>query len=101
MPKIYEYLGLYFFFYAHEHLPIHVHVSKGGCENKIELFFENGKLINWKIRKIKARKHLGESDLKDAIKFIKKYHNGIVEKWSDFFVKNKKVKCEVIKTKIK
>ena len=25
MPKIYEYLGLIFFFYANEHLPIHVH----------------------------------------------------------------------------
>jgi hypothetical protein len=63
MPKVYEYLGLIFFFYANEHLP--------------------------------------SGELKEAVKFVKKYHKGIVDKWTDFFVKNKKVKCEVIKKKIK
>jgi hypothetical protein len=47
MPKIYEYLGLIFFFYANEHLPIHVHVAKG----EFELFFENGRLINCEVKK--------------------------------------------------
>jgi len=42
MPKIYEYLGLIFFFYSDEHLPIHVHVSSAEYESKLE--FENGKL---------------------------------------------------------
>jgi len=37
MPKLYEYLGLIFFFYSNEHLPIHVHVSFAEFENKIEL----------------------------------------------------------------
>jgi hypothetical protein len=69
MPKVYEYLGLIFFFYANEHLPIHVHVSLAEFESKIELTYEN--------------------------------HEGIVEKWTNFFVKNKKVKCEVITKKIK
>lgn len=101
MPKIYEYLGLIFFFYANEHLPIHVHISKADCENKIELFFENGKLKGWKIKKVKARKQLSDNDLKDAIKFVNKYSDGIVEKWADFFVRNKKVKCEIINNKIK
>lgn len=35
MPKIYEYLGLIFFFYANEHLPIHMHVAKAERESKI------------------------------------------------------------------
>jgi hypothetical protein len=35
MPKIYEYLGLIFFFYSNEHLPIHV--SKAECEMKFDL----------------------------------------------------------------
>ncbi len=100
MPKIYEYLGLIFFFYANEHLPIHVHVAKGECESKIELFFENGKLINWEVEKVKGRKPLPEKDLKEAVRFAKKYADGIVDKWTDFFVKNKKVKCEVIRKKI-
>jgi hypothetical protein len=42
MPKVYEYLGLIFFFYANEHLPIHVHVSLAEFESKIELKYENG-----------------------------------------------------------
>ena len=37
MPKIYEYLGLIFFFYANEHLPIYVHVSMAEFETKFEL----------------------------------------------------------------
>lgn len=32
--KDYEYLGLIFFFYANEHLPIHVHVTNAGRESK-------------------------------------------------------------------
>jgi hypothetical protein len=100
MPKIYEYLGLIFFFYANEHLPIHVHVAKAECENKIELFFENGKLMKWKIKKVRGRKDLKKTDLEEAIKFIRKYHEGIVNKWTDFFVKNKKVTCETINKKV-
>ena len=100
MPKIYEYLGLIFFFYANEHLPIHVHVAKREFESKIELFFENGKLINWEVKSVKGREGLPEKDLKEAIRFIKKYYEGIVNKWTDFFVKNKKVTCELITKKV-
>ena len=67
MPKLYEYLGLIFFFYANEHLPIHVHVSLAEYESKMEL---------------------------------KAYHEKIVEKWTAFFVQNKKITCEVINQKL-
>ena len=40
-------------------------------------------------------------ETKEAIQFIKKYHEGIVEKWTNFFVQNKKVSCETVNTKIK
>lgn len=69
-------------------------------ENKIELFFENGKLIKWEIKKVKGRKNLTKKDLEEAVRFIKKYHEGIVNKWTDFFVKNKKVACEIINKKV-
>ena len=101
MPKVYEYLGLIFFFYANEHLPIHVHVSFAEFESKIELEYENGVLKGVNVLKIKGRDHLPASELNEAIKFVRKYHEGIVEKWTNFFVKNKKVKCEVITKKIK
>ena len=101
MPKVYEYLGLIFFFYADEHLLIHVHVSLAESESKIELIYENGALSEVKIQEIKGREPLPSKDLNEAVKFVKKYHEGIVEKWTDFFVRNKKVKCEVINQKIK
>jgi hypothetical protein len=48
-----------------------------------------------------CRQPLPAKELAESIKFVKKYHEGIVEKWTNFFVKNKKVKCEVITQKIK
>jgi hypothetical protein len=101
MPKVYEYLGLIFFFYANEHLPIHVHVSLAEFESKIELTYENGILSEINILDVKGRQPLPAKELAEAVKFVKKYHEGIVEKWTNFFVKNKKVKCEVITKKIK
>ncbi len=100
MPKIYEYLGLIFFFYANEHLPIHVHISLAEFESKVELVFENGKLKRSKAMIVKGRQPLPPKQLKEAIKFIKKYNQGIIEKWTAFFVKHQKVKCEVINTKL-
>lgn len=100
MPKIYEYLGLIFFFYANEHLPIHVHVSSGGLESKLELVFEKGRLKEVRPVQVKGKRPLTNNDLKEAIRFAKKHSEGIVEKWTSFFVKNKKVSCEVISKKI-
>lgn len=101
MPKIYEYLGLIFFFYSNEHLPIHVHVSIENFESKIELEYENGKLKNILILGVKGRPPLPDKNLKEAVKFVKRYHESIVDKWTTFFVRNKKVKCETITQRIK
>ena len=68
MPKLYEYLGLIFFFYANEHLPIHVHVSLAEYESKIELVYQNG-------------------DLKKLVIFSA-YHEKIVEKWTHLVIHN-------------
>lgn len=100
MPKIYEYLGLIFFFYSNEHLPIHVHVSFGGYENKIELKYENGKLKKLKALEVKGRKGLPPKEIKNAIKFVEIYHREIINKWTLFFVMNQKISCEVIKHKL-
>ena len=96
MPKIYEYLGLIFFFYSNEHLPIHVHVSLA----EFELKYEKGKIKDIVVQKVKARKPLPVQETKEAIKFIKRYHEEIVEKWTKFFVQNKRVTCEVVNKKL-
>lgn len=66
MPKIIEYFGLIFYFYANEHDPIHVHVSKGEFESVFELLFENGILIEVKSRKVKGLEPLKGKDFKIA-----------------------------------
>src|ERR1700744_6274378 len=89
MPKVYEYLGLIFFFHSNEHLPIHVHISFAEFESKIELIDENGILKGINILEVKGRQSLPANELKEAVKFVRKYHEGKIEKWTDFFVMNK------------
>jgi hypothetical protein len=100
MPKIYEYLGLIFFFYANEHLPIHVHVTNAGRESKFELKYENGILEEITEKVVKGREELMKKEKEQAKLFIKEYHEGIIEKWKKFFVQKEKVICEIINKKI-
>lgn len=101
MPKIYEYFGLVFLFYANEHLPIHVHVKYNEFESKFEFVYENGKLIELKRMKVKKANPLPPAQLKDAEIFIRKYHSQISNKWTEFFVLRKKIKTEKINKRIR
>jgi len=100
MPKIFEYFGLVFFFYANEHLPVHVHVSKAEFESKIELIFENGKLKDCIAKEVNGRPPLPGKELKEALKFVQAFALNIADKWQDFFVLNKRVNCEIITKKL-
>ena len=99
MPKIYEYFGLIFLFYSNDHFPVHIHVKSDDNENKYNLEYENGKLID--IIQVKTKSPLNERQHRDSIKFIKKYHKQITEKWHEFFVLHKSPKCRKITTKLK
>lgn len=59
---------------------------------------EDGKLADIKI--IKTRNPLNKKQTKDSLKFIKKYHKQISEKWYEFFVLNKTPKYRKISTKV-
>ena len=54
MPKIIEYFGLIFYFYANEHQPIHVHVSYNEFESVFEIFFEDGILTDVQTRNVEV-----------------------------------------------
>jgi len=43
---------------------------------------------------------LSEKDAKTAETFIRKYETNIIEKWINFFVLRKRVRCTIIKKKI-
>lgn len=75
MPTILVIFGLRFYFYASEHLPIHVHLENGdgaakiALEPEIELIENNG---------IKPR------DIKRAMSIVEHYKEEFIEKWNEF-----------------
>jgi len=100
MPKIFEYFGFIFYFFSNEHEPIHVHVALGDCETIFELIMENGELKEIRRRTKKGVDLLRENDAKTAEEFIRKYEANIIEKWINFFVLKKQIRCTNIKKKI-
>ena len=100
MPKIFEYFGFIFYFFSYEHEPIHVHVAHGDCETIFELIIENGELKEIRRRHKKGVDPLSEKDAKTDESFICKYETNIIEKWINFFVLKKQIRCTNIKKKI-
>ena len=101
MPKIYEYFGFIFFFFSNEHEPIHVHVIKGEYQTVFDLILMDGELVDIKRRSEHGYEMLDEKDSRAAEGFIRAYYRNIVEKWKNFFVLKKKVRCTQITKKIK
>ncbi|MCF2493644.1 DUF4160 domain-containing protein [Dyadobacter chenhuakuii] len=91
MPKILEYFGIVFYFYSNDHLPIHVHVSYNEYETVFEIFFEEGKLKDVRVREVSGIEGLPAVQFKEARKVIEAYAEVIVNRWTDFFVLKKKV----------
>ena len=101
MPKIYEYFGFIFFFFSNEHEPIHVHVINRGSQTIFDLILMDGELVEVKRRTAHGYPSLSEKDAKEAERFIKAYYRKIVEKWMNFFVLKKKVRCTQVTKKVK
>ena len=101
MPKIYEYFGFVFFFFSNEHEPIHVHVIKNGCQTVFELILMDGELIDIRKRAETGYKLLNDKNTKIAEDFIRVYYKKIVDKWMNFFVLKKRIRCTQITKKVK
>ena len=75
MPTILVIFGLRFYFFANEHLPIHVHLenadglAKIALEPEIKLVENNG---------IKPK------DIKRAMSIVEQYKEEFIEKWKEF-----------------
>jgi len=100
MPEIYNYIGLIFRFYSDEHYPIHVHVSKGEFESIYDLIIVNNMLVELKRRKKRGKEHLPSNEAKKAEEFIRFNYQKIIEKWTDYFVRNIPIKTTRISKKI-
>ena len=99
MPKLFEYLGIIIFFYSNEHEPIHVHGKHNGRETKAEIHFYNGS-----VKKVSLKdkgKGLEPGKRAEFEKFVNSYAEDIVEKWVDYFIMKKPIKCKTITKKVK
>ena len=75
MPTILVIFGLRFYFYADEHLPIHVHLENGDGLAKIELEPEI---------KLVKNKGIKPKDIKRAMSIVEQYKEEFIEKWKEF-----------------
>ena len=99
MPKLFEWLGLAFFFYSEEHEPIHVHVVIADRETIFELIIDNGVVKEIRKRSNGGRAMLTNTEEKQAFKLIRKYKYGIIERWVKYFVWNKPIRSKKITSK--
>ena len=74
MPKVLQVNGYKFYIYIDDHLPIHVHVWKGGAEAKIVLEPEISIQSNYGFK---------SQQLRQVISIISDNYNFIIEKWYD------------------
>jgi hypothetical protein len=74
MPKIFEKDGYRFFFYSNEHLPIHVHVRRGGGE----AVFEVDPMVE-----LRESQGLKVQELAKAESLAIEHRELIIEKWHE------------------
>jgi len=74
MPTLLIQDGFKFFFYANEHLPKHIHVTKGDDYAKIEL--DNLSVVE---------NYFKASDLRRVIEITKENKKYFLRKWDEYF----------------
>jgi hypothetical protein len=84
MPKLYEYLGIYVYFYAGDHPPIHVHGYYQGAEGKAEIFVEDGKVIDIRFVNSTGEPPLPVSKQRDFETLVKHEAEAIAQSWTEF-----------------
>ena len=66
-----------------------------------ELILMDGELVDIRSRGDAGYVPLSETDIKSVEDFIRVYYKNIVDKWMNFFVFKKKVRCTQITKKVK
>lgn len=76
MPTVLQVNGFRFFFYMNEHLPVHVHVSRGGAKAKLILVPEI-ELVSNQGFKVK--------ELKEILDIAITHYDHLIQKWYETF----------------
>lgn len=100
MPKLYEYFGIIFSFYANDHLPYHVHCEYAEYECKAELHYDKKGKLKVVIKNL-SKKEVPARIKKDIKSLVEQKHKDIVFKWTLFRSSpSVKPKFEKITTKL-
>jgi hypothetical protein len=76
MPTVLRIMGYRFYFYMNEHLPRHIHVSKGGGEARIilEPEIEIDSVYDFKA-----------NEVRQILKIINENYEFLIDKWNETF----------------
>lgn len=78
MPTLFIIFGIRFYFFANDHMPIHVHLQNADGEAKFQV---SPKIV------LIENKGLKNKDLKLAESIIEENKEIIIQKWNEFFSK--------------
>ncbi len=84
MPTLYEYMGISIYFWAHEHMPIHVHGLYQGTESKAEIIVEDGIVTDVEFVPIRGLEPLPPNKQRDFEKLVRHEAESIVKSWIEF-----------------
>ncbi|MCY3018914.1 MAG: DUF4160 domain-containing protein [Planctomycetota bacterium] len=101
MPKLYEYRGLIVFFYSDEHEPVHVHGTFQGRESKAEIIIVQGRVVGIRYGRVSGMRPLGGKALRDFKALVEARAGEIVEKWIDYFVRNRSITPQKLARRIR
>jgi len=74
MPTLLLENGYKFFFYANEHLPMHIHVSRGDGYAKIDL-----------VTLVVTENYFQKSELKQVLEIVGRHKSAFVRSWYEYF----------------
>ena len=94
-------MGLVIFFYSNEHEPIHVHIEYGNYITIVELYMNEGEVVEIVYKSKRNTEMLPAKQLKHAKELIEAKKEDIVEKWVDYFVKKKQISPTIITKRLK
>ncbi|WP_051640850.1 hypothetical protein [Thiomicrorhabdus sp. Milos-T2] len=70
-------------------------------ETKAEIIIEDGKVINVILKDVAGHKPLELNKSKAFKEFVETFSDQIVQRWVDYFIYHKSVKCIKVEGKIK
>ena len=76
MPTVLREHGFRFHFFSEEHLPIHIHVKKGGSRARI---------ILEPVIEIDKNYGFSPPEMRKIVQIISKHHEHLMEKWYETF----------------